>query len=49
MAINETNASIEPRNEKYTYDKNKNLVLMENSWNGQKVSELIMTYNKKAF
>ncbi len=49
LAITETNASIEPRNEKYTYDKNKNLVLMQNSWNGQKVSELIMTYNKKGF
>jgi len=49
LAINETDASVEPRSEKYTYDNNKNLILMQNSWNGQKVSELIMTYNKKGF
>lgn len=41
--------SLELKNEKYSYDKNNNLVLMENIWKGQKVSELIMTYDKKGF
>jgi hypothetical protein len=41
--------SIEPKSEKYTYNKNKNLVLMEDIWSEQKVSELVMTYDKKGF
>jgi len=41
--------SIEPQSEKYTYNKNKNLVLMEDIWSAQKVSELVMTYDKKGF
>jgi hypothetical protein len=41
--------ALQPRKEQYTYDKNKNLVLMEDIWSGKKVSELIMTYDKKGF
>jgi hypothetical protein len=41
--------SLEPKTEKYSYNKNKNLVLMEDIWNGEKVSELIMSYDKKGF
>lgn len=41
--------NMEPKNEQYSYNKDKNLVLMEDIWSGQKVSELIMSYNKKGF
>lgn len=44
-----SSSNLEPKNEKYSYDKNKNLVLMEDIWNGQKTSELIMIYDKKGF
>lgn len=47
--ITDAPASLEPKTERYTYDKNKNLVLMEDLWNGQKVSELEMIYDKKGF
>ena len=46
-----TNAPSNPESkiEKYMYDKNKNLILMEDIWGGQKVSELEMTYDEKGF
>ncbi len=46
-----TNALSSPESkiEKYTYDKNKNLILMQDTWSGQKVSELEMTYDEKGF
>ncbi|NML71779.1 hypothetical protein HHL23_18550 [Chryseobacterium sp. RP-3-3] len=47
--ITDAPASLEPKTERYTYDTNKNLVLMEDLWNGQKVSELEMIYDKKGF
>ncbi|WP_433902593.1 hypothetical protein [Sphingobacterium puteale] len=48
-AIHETDADFASKSEKYSYDKNRNLFSMQNIRNGQKVSELIMTYNKKGF
>ncbi|PUV26494.1 hypothetical protein [Sphingobacterium athyrii] len=47
--IHETDADVAPKSEKYSYDKNRNLLSMQNIRNGQKVSELIMTYNQKGF
>ncbi|AZA76458.1 hypothetical protein EG347_02415 [Chryseobacterium sp. G0186] len=46
-----TNApsSSESKIEKYTYNASMNLVLMEDLWSGQKVSELEMTYDEKGF
>ncbi|REC62237.1 hypothetical protein DRF65_11015 [Chryseobacterium pennae] len=42
-------SSSEAKTEKYTYDKNRNLVLMEDIWSGEKVSELVMSYDNKGF
>ncbi|MBZ4187427.1 hypothetical protein [Niabella beijingensis] len=39
----------DPRNEQYSYDKNQNLVRMENEWGGQIVSALTMTYDTNGF
>ncbi|QIH32630.1 hypothetical protein [Sphingobacterium sp. DR205] len=47
--IHETDADVAAKSEKYSYDKNRNLLSMQNIRNGQKVSELIMTYNQKGF
>lgn len=51
LLLQVTNAPSGPESkiEKYTYDTNRNLVLMEDLWSGQKVSELEMAYDKKGF
>jgi len=49
FAIHEIDTDIASKGEKYSYDKNRNLLSMQNIRNGQKVSELIMEYNKKGF
>jgi hypothetical protein len=41
--------SLDPKTEQYVYDQNRNLKLMEEIWNGQKVSELGMSYDEKGF
>ncbi|MGU3375073.1 hypothetical protein [Chryseobacterium sp. M5A1_1a] len=49
LQLTDAPSSLEPKIEKYAYDKNKNLILMEDTWSGQKVSELEMTYDEKGF
>ena len=46
---NDSPTNLEPKSEKYSYNKSKNLVLMEDIWKGEKVSELVMSYDRKGF
>ena len=45
----DTPDGMESKIEKYSYDKNKNLILMEDIWEGEKVSKLVMNYDKNGF
>lgn len=45
----EVPSSSDSKTEKYTYNTDKNLILLEDLWGGQKVSELEMIYDEKGF
>ncbi|QQT54503.1 hypothetical protein I6I98_04380 [Sphingobacterium multivorum] len=49
VQLTDAPSSLDPKTEKYVYDQNRNLKLMEDSWNGRKVSELGMSYDEKGF
>ncbi len=49
VQLTDVPSSLDPKTEKYVYDQNRNLKLMEDSWNGRKVSELRMSYDEKGF
>ncbi|WP_286753435.1 MULTISPECIES: hypothetical protein [Sphingobacterium] len=49
LQLSDAPAAVDPKTEEYVYDQNRNLKLMEDIWNGRKVSELGMVYDEKGF
>ena len=49
LQLTDVPSSLDSKTEKYVYDQNRNLKLMEDIWNGRKVSELEMRYDEKGF
>jgi hypothetical protein len=49
LQLSDAPSSLDPRIEKYVYDQNRNLKLVEDIWDGRKVSELEMSYDEKGF
>lgn len=49
LQLTDAPSSSDSKIEKYTYDKNRNPIRMEDIWSGQKVSELEMSYDEKGF
>lgn len=48
-SIQENPSLSDARNERYSYDRHQNLILMNNEWGGEVVSSLIMTYTHSGF